>query len=152
MNQITNHYAVTNSLSTSGQPAAADFAAIAEAGFEAVINLAMPNSGNALPNEGALVADLGLAYIHIPVVWEAPTLADVDLFFRVMQALAGRKVWVHCALNYRVSCFVYLYQKHILNLPEEQARFPMVKIWQPDGVWAQLVADVAQTYPRAADD
>lgn len=152
MNQITNYYAVTDNLATSGQPTAAQFEAIAAAGFEAVVNLAMPNSDNALPHEGAIVTGLGLVYIHIPVKWEAPTVANVELFFGVMRALAGKKVWVHCALNWRVSCFVYLYQKHILNLPEEQARFPMNKIWQPDGVWAQLITDVAQTFPRVTDD
>jgi protein tyrosine phosphatase (PTP) superfamily phosphohydrolase (DUF442 family) len=146
MEQITNAYTVNDLLATSGQPTVEDFAEIAQAGYQVVINLAMPDSDNALPTEGSIVTGHGMSYIHLPVVWEAPTVANVDLFFKLMQALTGQKVWVHCALNWRVSCFVYLYQKHILQLPEDQARFPMNQIWQPDGVWAQLVVDVAERY------
>lgn len=131
-------------MGTSGQPHNHDFVKIARAGYQIVINLAMPTSENALPNEGALVTALGMAYFHIPVVWEAPRVEDVDLFFGVMQALSRQKVWVHCALNMRVSCFVYLYQKHVLGLPDEQARYPMNKIWQPTGIWQDLIDEVHQ--------
>ncbi len=39
-----------------------------------------------------------------------------------MHSLHQQKVWVHCAKNMRVSCFIYFWQKYILQLPEEQAR------------------------------
>ena len=126
-------------MATSGQPTRQQFELIKEAGYQIVINLAMSCSTNAIANEGAIVTDLGLVYVQIPVVWENPTLEDVKLFFSIMQAFADKQVWVHCAKNMRVSCFIYFWQKHCLKLPEQQARQPMDKIWQPTGVWQQLI-------------
>lgn len=146
LDNIKNFYQVNNNLATSGQPTAEQFYIIKYSGYEAVINLALPTSNNALTNEGAIVTELGMVYIHIPVVWEAPKLDNVILFFAVMEALSNRKIWVHCALNMRVSCFVYLFQKYILQLPEKQARYPMDEIWQPQGVWQQLISEVDNLY------
>lgn len=144
MKHIINFYQVNDKLATSGQPAHADFELMAQAGYQAVINLALPTSERAIAEEGALVAQNGMLYFHIPVVWEAPQLAEVQLFFALMQLLVAKKVWVHCALNYRVSCFVYLYQKHVLGLPNEQARYPMDEIWHPTGAWQNLIDQVQQ--------
>ncbi len=141
MPDILNYYQVNPTLATSGQPSPQDFIEMAAAGYQVVINLAMPTSDDALPREAEIVTGTGMSYIHLPVVWEAPTVADIDMFLRVMQALAGKKVWVHCMMNMRVSCFVYLYQKHALGLPEEQARYPMKEIWQPNDIWQKLIDD-----------
>ena len=143
---IKNYYFVSNDLATSGQPTREEFPEIAQAGYEAVINLALPSSDQAIADEGAIVTGLGLVYIHIPVIWQEPTLEDVQLFFDVMKCFKGRKVWVHCALNMRVSCFVYLYQKLVLRLPEAQASYPMVQIWRPDGVWQQLIDQAERAF------
>jgi uncharacterized protein (TIGR01244 family) len=145
MEHILNFIQINDHLATSGQPTETDFAGIAAAGYTVVINLAMPNSTDAIPTEGAAVTAQGLMYVHLPVKWEAPTLADVETFFTVMAALDGRKVWVHCALNMRVSCFVYLYQKYIKGMTEETARQAMDEIWEPDGVWQELIDQVAKS-------
>ena len=105
----------------------------------------MSCSTNALPNEGAIVTDLGMVYLQIPVVWENPTLEDVKLFFSAMQAFEDKRVWVHCAKNMRVSCFIYFWQKYVLKLPEERARYPMNRIWQPTGVWQQLMEQMKKS-------
>lgn len=141
MEEIKNYCRVSNQIATSGQPTQEQFPKIAEAGYQAVINLALPSSTNALVDEGAIVTSLGMAYFHIPVIWEAPRIDDLRLFFGVIEALGDRKFWVHCALNMRVSCFIYLYHKCVLKLPEEQASYPMVKIWQPQEVWQQLIEE-----------
>ncbi|WP_217651847.1 protein tyrosine phosphatase family protein [Hydrococcus rivularis] len=103
MQEIVNYYQITDKIATSGQPTREQFQKIADAGYESVINLALPSSKNALADEGTIVAGLGMAYFHIPVVWEAPKLDDVRLFFDVMKSLSDRKVWVHCALNMNES-------------------------------------------------
>ena len=148
MKSIRDYYQISDRLATSGQPTPQEFALIAQAGYQTVINLATTSSTNALVNEGAIVTDLGMVYIHIPVVWDDPKLQDVETFFRVMQTLERQKVWVHCAKNMRVSCFIYLWQKHILQLPEDRARYPMNQIWEPTGVWQQLIerADTSLDY------
>lgn len=139
MEEILNYYQVNDKIATSGQPTKKQFELIAEEGYKIVINLALTSSSNALCNEDAIVTDLGMVYIHLPVVWEAPQVDDVQIFCHLMSVNNLRKVWVHCAKNMRVSGFMYLYQKHILNLPEEQALYPMNQIWQPQGVWQELM-------------
>lgn len=135
MSTILNYRYINDRLASSGQPLADEIQSIADAGYEAVINLAMPYSPNVLEDEGFRVISLGLDYYHIPVPWEEPTLAHLQRFCALMQMLEGRKVWVHCALNYRVSAFLYQYHRLVLTVPEEQARSVMLPEWEPDEVW-----------------
>jgi protein tyrosine phosphatase (PTP) superfamily phosphohydrolase (DUF442 family) len=139
MNKIRAYYQVNSNLATSGQPTEEQFSIIAQSGYTVVINLAMPTSDFAISNEKEIVNSLGMSYIHIPVSWETPQLKDVQTFFSAMQSNQEKKVWVHCALNMRASCFIYLYQKQVLQIPEVQAQHPMSKIWQPTGAWEQLI-------------
>lgn len=146
MQDIINYYQVNNRLATSGQPSKEQFQLIADAGYQVVINLALSTSTNAIANEGVIVTDLGMVYIQIPVLWEHPTLQDVELFFNVMRSFLESKVWVHCAKNMRVSCFIYLWQKYILQLSEATALKPMQQIWQPQGVWQTLIAEAKNKF------
>ncbi|WP_013323609.1 protein tyrosine phosphatase family protein [Gloeothece verrucosa] len=148
LEDIKNYYQVNPNIATSGQPTSEQFQVIKNAGYETVINLALPTSDQALANEAAIVTGLGMPYFNIPVVWEAPKLDDVRWFFSVMEALKERKVWVHCAVNKRVSCFVYLYQKYGLNLSEKDARYPMYNIWQPNEIWQHFIFEVGDFYER----
>lgn len=139
MKNVQDYYQIGDSLATSGQPTPQEFEQIAQAGYQVVINLATSSSTNALDNEGVIVTDLGMVYVQIPVEWDNPKLEDVEIFFKIMHSLDGKKIWVHCAKNMRVSCFIYFWQKYALHLPESQARYPMNQIWQPTGVWQQLI-------------
>jgi protein tyrosine phosphatase (PTP) superfamily phosphohydrolase (DUF442 family) len=139
MNDIRNYYQISVSIATSGQPTAEQFATIAEQGYALVVNLAMPDSVFAIADEAQIVGALGMEYLHLPVAWEAPTLADLERFFALMQAHQTQKIWVHCALNKRASCFMYLYNLCVLQRPEAEARLPMAAIWQPTGVWETFI-------------
>jgi protein tyrosine phosphatase (PTP) superfamily phosphohydrolase (DUF442 family) len=139
VNEICNYLPIGPDLGTAGQPGREQFARLRADGYELVVNLAMPTSTGALPDEAELVAAHGMAYIAVPVVWEAPTVADLQRFFQVMEQWRGRKVLVHCALNMRASAFVYLYRVLRLGVPLDAARETMHRIWQPDGVWAAFV-------------
>src|ERR1700757_3355019 len=107
---IYNFRSIDDKLGTAGQPTEEQFQAVRDAGFEAVINLALPTSDNALPHEGGIVTGLGMAYVHIPVNFQAPTAQDFRAFCGAMRAFEGRRIFVHCAANMRVSAFVYLYR------------------------------------------
>jgi protein tyrosine phosphatase (PTP) superfamily phosphohydrolase (DUF442 family) len=61
-NPIRNFLRLDEKLATSGMPAPDNFAALRQEGFEVVINLALPTSDNALPNEGELVSAQGMTY------------------------------------------------------------------------------------------
>jgi protein tyrosine phosphatase (PTP) superfamily phosphohydrolase (DUF442 family) len=132
---------ISEALGTAGQPTADQFPAIAAAGYEVVINLDAPEPDEIGAREGELVTGLGMAYVHIPVVWEAPTLADLEQFFQAMEAHAGRRLFVHCAANARVSCFVLLYRVIRQRVPLEEARETLSQIWEPNEVWEGFIDD-----------
>src|SRR5213592_3399564 len=110
MSEIYSFRALGERIGTAGQPTQEQFRMVREAGFEAVINLALPTSDNALANEGSVVTGLGMSYVHIPVDFKAPASRDFRAFCRVMEAFDERPVFVHCAANKRVSAFVFLYR------------------------------------------
>src|SRR5436305_11639838 len=103
VSEIYSFRAVGERFGTAGQPTEGQFRMVSEAGFEAVINLALPTSDNALANEGSVVTNLGMSYVHIPVDFKAPTAQGFRAFCRVMDAFDDLRVFVHCAANKRVS-------------------------------------------------
>lgn len=140
--EVFNYLKYNDQLTSAGQVAYDQMTALRDAGYDMVVNLAtVSESGNAL--EGYLVAEQGISYINIPVVWQSPTINDVQLFFDIMQAAGDRKVFVHCAANMRASAFVYLYRTLVLDVDESEARADMETIWDPAGsdVWNGLIED-----------
>ena len=139
MNKILNYVKINELISSSGQPKVEELELIANEGFEVVINLAVPTTSNALENEDKIVSSLNMSYIHIPVDFENPKISDLKLFLNILQALGANKVWIHCAKNYRVSAFMYVYHKYILHTPFEQIDLSIFDIWQPSLVWQELM-------------
>ena len=139
---IVNYRRITDNISTSGQPSANQLKEIRDAGYLVLINLAMPDSMNALADEGSTASALGLEYFHIPVDFKNPVQDDLEKFFRLMDENRSRKVFVHCALNMRVSCFIYLYRVLKLGVPEELARKDMLSVWQPDDIWQAFIDEM----------
>ncbi len=141
LTDILNFVQLTPHVGTSGQPLAHQFQQIADAGYKTVINLAMADSDNALADEGALVAGTGMTYIHLPVDFAAPTAAHAKRFIAFMEVVASEPVFVHCAMNLRVSAFMYLYLRHAKGLYEEMAKSPMLDKWAPrmDAVWRDFL-------------
>ena len=139
MNKILNHIKINELISTSGQLKIEEFELIANEGFEVVINLAVPTTSNSLENEDKIVASLNMSYIHIPVSFENPKISDLKLFLNILQSLGANKVWIHCAKNYRVSAFMYVYHKYILNTPFEEIDLTIFDIWKPSLIWQELM-------------
>jgi protein tyrosine phosphatase (PTP) superfamily phosphohydrolase (DUF442 family) len=142
LTDIYNFIPISETLATSGQPTEAQMSEIAAAGYEVVVNLALPTSDNALKDEGATVRALGMDYHNIPVVWEAPKVSDFEQFVPLMDSLAGKKVFVHCAANYRVSMFTALYGERRWGWTRAQADAHIRRIWEPDEVWKKFIEDV----------
>ncbi|MEQ9363039.1 MAG: protein tyrosine phosphatase family protein [Leptospirales bacterium] len=141
--QILNYVQMTDRIATSGQPTREEFALIQAEGYGSVINLAMPDSDQAVPGEAALVTGLGLNYFHIPVPFASPRPEHVRIFcnlLRSLEELEDHRVWVHCILNYRVSAFVYHYLRLVRDFQEKDARSPIFGVWAPDAVWSGLLA------------
>ena len=127
-------------LATSGQPTEEQLRAIAAAGYDVVVNLALHNDPRySLQDEAASAKALGLDYVHIPVQFGAPTYGDLLAFFDAMDRTAGRRVWVHCAANMRVTAFLGLYRVLRLRWTEENAFRLMNTVWKPDQVWSAFI-------------
>ena len=136
-----NTHQVFDWLWTSGQLSEADIARLPALGIECVINLALPTSTPALPGEAEHVTHKGMAYIHIPVEWEAPEFRQLIQFFGVLKAFEGRKTWVHCAKNMRVSAFIYLYRSLSRDEHEADSAHPMREVWVPNTTWQAFIED-----------
>lgn len=141
LSEIYNFVQLTPRFGTSGQPTAAQFSDIGAAGYRGVINLAMADSDNAVPDEGSRVSAQGMIYVHIPVPFDAPTAAHLAEFTQAMAMFPEQKVWVHCVMNLRVSAFMYHYLLQTEGVAQEAARSPILAQWEPrmDEVWSQFM-------------
>ena len=131
LREVINFRRLAGHLITGGQPTEEQLALAAAAGVEVVINLGRLDPAYALPDERGTVAALGLIYEHIPVVWAEPHAADLDAFFAALARHAGRRLFVHCAANYRASAFNMLYRVLRLGWRIEDARPDLDAIWDP---------------------
>ena len=149
---IYNFLSLTDRVATAGQPTEAEIAAVKEAGYEAVINLLPADSPNALPEEAEIVAALGLEYVHIPVDWASPQTADAERFFDVMDSYRGRRVFVHCAANMRVSAFLYLYRTLRQHVPPAVAVGDLRRVWTPNETWQRFNDGFGPPEDQRGDD
>ena len=147
--ELVNYYEYSPQLMSSGQPTRAQFPAIRAAGVEAVINLAPVTDPGALADEQQVVAALGMAYVHIPVDWDHPPVADVERFLAAMTHFQGKRVLVHCYAGSRASAFVFVYRVRALGAPQHTARVTLESIWANNPgyelpvvpQWRQLIDD-----------
>src|SRR3979409_1921172 len=138
---IVNYLAIDDTLATSGQPSVEELGAVARAGFEVVINLALHDDPRySLPDETGTVASLGMRYVHIPVKFDAPTQHALLAFSAAMEEHRGRRVLLHCAANKRVTSFLGLYRVMRQNWEIDCAFAPMKEVWEPNGVWSSFIS------------
>lgn len=148
LESVRNFQSISERLASAGQIGYEQIPLLRAEGYEVVVNLAVADRDRN-GEEGFRVAQEGLAYVHIPVEWEAPRLEDLDLFFDVMEANRDRKVFVHCFANMRASAFVYLWRTLSEGVPEEEALATMHEVWDPDEVepWADLIRRARARHP-----
>ena len=141
VHDILNFHRMTDNIAIGGQPSASQLAQVADAGYSVVVNLAMHDSDNAIPEEGSVAASLGMSYIHIPVPSDAPTSRHVRKFFNVMDAFDGEKVFVHCVVSGRASAFINRYMMLKQGASAEQATSPLLQRWLPNmnEPWASIM-------------
>lgn len=141
---IRNWQRRPDGITTSGRLEPHDPARLAAIGVRHVVNLALADHPEALAEEGALLAEQGIGYSHIPVPFDAPTPDHVAALRDTLARIDG-PVHVHCIMNWRVSAFFYLIDR-AGGVPEPEARARMARVWNPledDGapaVWRALLA------------
>jgi protein tyrosine phosphatase (PTP) superfamily phosphohydrolase (DUF442 family) len=136
---IKNFLPIDDRIGSAGQPAEAELRDVAEAGYQAVINLGLLDPRYCLSDEAASVRSLGLDYHHIPVRFDAPTVGDFRAFVKAMDGCADRRVFVHCAANYRVSSFLAVYGEMRLGWTRARADAHARTLWPLDDVWSAFL-------------
>jgi protein tyrosine phosphatase (PTP) superfamily phosphohydrolase (DUF442 family) len=141
LEDIYHFLRLSENLLTGGMPTAGQLGEVSSAGVQAVINLALPSTERALPNEASLVQSLGMQYIGIPVQWDHPTRRDLDEFMEAMDAHQHEKLFVHCQANYRATGFVTLYRVLRLGWDRDEAFKDLRRIWYPEDypVWQRFI-------------
>ncbi len=138
---------LSDRVTTSGRLQEPDPARQAEIGVKQVINLAMPNHPEALPDAEDAFAAQGIGYTNIPVPFPAPQEEHYAAFVEALEAADG-PVHVHCIMNWRVSAFFYRWHRDACGMPEAEARALMERQWSPETsdypdapVWAAFVKE-----------
>jgi protein tyrosine phosphatase (PTP) superfamily phosphohydrolase (DUF442 family) len=135
---IKDYRRLSDRIATAGQPSRQELAAVAENGYQVVINLHVSAD---LPDESDVVCSLGIEYVHIPVPWERPAREHLERFFEAMEARPAQRLFVHCAANKRVAAFMALYRIHRLGWPQEEAlAFVDVPTFPP--VWQAFIEEM----------
>jgi len=150
LDQIKNFLVVHTRIASAGQPTESELRDVAAAGYRAVVNLGLRDAKYCLPDEASSAASLGLDYRHIPVRFEAPTAQDFDTFVAIMDELARERVFVHCASNYRVSCFLAVYGEMRLGWTSDEADEHIRRIWTPNETWSTFVKTMRLRRPTHA--
>jgi uncharacterized protein (TIGR01244 family) len=135
LTDIRNFVPLDDRLATAGQPTEAQLREVAAAGYDVVINLGLTGTDYALPDEAGLAGALGVEYHHLPVQFDSPRVEELRRFAALMDAARDRKVFVHCAANYRVSAFVSLYGQLRLGWTPAAADAHMRRLWAPNATW-----------------
>lgn len=142
--QIVNYREYSPGFASAGQPTEKQLEALRERGFERVVYIAFSDHENALDNEDRLVKSLGMAYLHIPVDWEAPAAGDFYQFAGAMQATPKKQTLLHCQVNFRASAFAFLYRVLYEDVPVAEAKQAMNSVWTPNETWRQLIFDILE--------
>lgn len=95
---------VNREFCTGGQPRPEHFRKLKADGVKTVLNLRTPGEHRAA-EEQAQVEEAGMKYFNIPVVYTAPTDAQVDEFLRLTDDPANRPMFIHCTAAIRVGGF-----------------------------------------------
>jgi protein tyrosine phosphatase (PTP) superfamily phosphohydrolase (DUF442 family) len=142
LENIFNFRRLSDTLITAGQPTEQQLAIVQASGCQMVVNLAKGNVHNALADERSTVESLGMKYVHIPVDFNHPTQQDFEEFCALYQANVETPLLVHCAANFRVSVFMYLYRRLYLDWSVEAASEDLDKIWTPNEVWQTFIQEM----------
>ncbi|MFT5396004.1 MAG: protein tyrosine phosphatase (PTP) superfamily phosphohydrolase (DUF442 family) [Gammaproteobacteria bacterium] len=139
LEHIKTYRKISDTLHTAAQPTVDQFKSIKRSGVDLVINLALHDSPDAIENEADVVQECAMGYIHIPVDFKKPETSDLERFFQSMDQNKEKNVLVHCAYNWRVASFVYLYRVIKQDCDHETARQAMLDIWEPDATWQAFI-------------
>ena len=129
-------------ISSAGMPTRRQFASIANAGFDAVVNLAPSGVFGAHEDERTLVEQQRMRYFNVPVDFDSPRKEDFERFAQILRDNADRRILVHCQMNLRASTFVYLYRVIELGEDTDRAFDDVEHVWLPSSRWREFIREI----------
>ncbi len=108
-------------LSTAGQPTESELGLLADDGFEVIINIRPESEMLDLFDGKSIVENLGMKYFQIPVTFDTLTNEIIVKFIELMEEQKGKRIFLHCRKNVRVSVLLALYQIIKLGWEKEDA-------------------------------
>jgi protein tyrosine phosphatase (PTP) superfamily phosphohydrolase (DUF442 family) len=151
LSDIDNYRRYSPVFSSSGQPSAEQLKLVADAGFERVIYLAFNDNHTAIEHEDRHVKKLGMDYVHIPVDFDKPTLADFEDFAAVMNRDPSRRTLLHCQINLRASTFSFLYRVIYAGVAMPEAKKQLDSVWVPNPEWYRFLVEVLEQHGLSPD-
>ena len=88
------------------------------------------------------LAEVGIQWANVPVVWDEPTVENFAEFSRLMSENRGENIFVQCQANYRASAMTFAYRVTQGGVPEAEARKDLEAVWTPEGAWEAYVEEV----------
>lgn len=139
-----NFRRVDDRVTTSGIVTPAQLTALAQQGYQALIDLLPDGHPEGVVGEREIVEGQGVQYHRIPVDFAHPTVADFERFTAVMDELADLRIHIHCAANYRVSAFYALYAERVGWWTTAAADQFVAGVWNPaeHAGWPEFIAAV----------
>lgn len=150
LSNISNYREYSPNFASSGQPTKTQLEQLESEGFERIIYIAFSNNGNAFADEDVIVKELGMEYVHIPVVWDKPSASDFYAFADVMKRYPDKKSLLHCQVNYRASAFSFLYRVIYQDISVTAAKADMNSVWQPNETWRKLIFSILEENGKSA--
>ncbi|HKV73245.1 MAG TPA: sulfur transferase domain-containing protein [Gemmatimonadales bacterium] len=117
---LNNRCQVLPKLLSGGQPTADHLKALKAAGVEVVVDIRDPMEPRPL-DEPALVRQLGMEYINVPLVTGRQTDADMDRILAALRNNKDRQVFYHCASGNRIGGPIIPYLILDMGMEEEDA-------------------------------
>lgn len=143
-----NYVENSQRISSAGMPTRRQFAKIANAGFEVVVNLAPPGVLGAHDDERTLVEQQRMRYFDVPVDFDSPRKEDFDRFAKILRDNGDRRILVHCQMNLRASTFVYLYRVIELGEDTDRAFDDVAHLWLPSSRWREFIGEVLTAHGK----
>ena len=124
---VMNYHRIDDRLVTGGHFVDDGLAELKAEGVTVVIDLRdKPPAG-----QKEKLAQQGIEWINVPIVWKDPKTTDFERFSQVMQSHQDDNVLVQCAANYRASAMTYLYRVVVEQVDEKEAADDLYAVWTP---------------------
>ncbi|MEO1037394.1 MAG: protein tyrosine phosphatase family protein [Pseudomonadota bacterium] len=147
---LPNFVAYPEGFASAGQPNAAQYVEIAEAGYDRVIYLAYNDSPQIKGSNDRDAHAAGLDYIHVAVRFDEPRYTDFAAFAALMQ-MSDQHTLVHCQVNYRASAFSFLYRVIYEDVAVADAKQAVDAVWQPNETWQAFMRATLEKHGKSMD-